>query len=212
MKNFANLLWAWTLLAIVTAHFGTPAQAREETPETWFSEGQRAVQEAKQHQPKTARAKNIILFVGDGMGISTITAARILDGQLRGENGEENSLSFKKLPYSALSKTYSVNQQVPDSAPTMTAMVTGVKTKDAMILSVNALSVETINLSQEMSFPPFWKSPNTRENRWVSSLRHASPTLRQRRVMRTAPSAIGNPTPKCRAKRAPQTFLTSRGN
>jgi len=37
-------------------------------------------------------------------------------------------LSFEKLPYLALSKTYSVDQQTPDSAPTMTAMVTGVKT------------------------------------------------------------------------------------
>jgi len=38
------------------------------------------------------KAKNIILFVGDGMGVSTITAARILDGQIRGETGEENVL------------------------------------------------------------------------------------------------------------------------
>jgi alkaline phosphatase len=62
------------------------------------------------------------------MGISTITATRIYDGQQKGGHGEENSLSFEKLPYLALSKTYSVDQQTPDSAPTMTAMVTGVKT------------------------------------------------------------------------------------
>jgi alkaline phosphatase len=40
--------------------------------------------------PVDGVAKNVILFVGDGMGISTITAARILEGQLRGESGEEN--------------------------------------------------------------------------------------------------------------------------
>jgi alkaline phosphatase len=70
----------------------------------------------------------VILFIGDGMGISTITASRIYDGQQKGGHGEENSLSFEKFPYLALSKTYSVDQQTPDSAPTMTAMVTGVKT------------------------------------------------------------------------------------
>lgn len=70
------------------------------------------------------------------MGISTITAARILEGQKRGEPGEENSLSFEQFPHLALVKTYSVNQQTSDSAPTMTAMVTGVKTKDG-ILSVD---------------------------------------------------------------------------
>jgi alkaline phosphatase len=81
-------------------------------------------------------ARNVILFVGDGMGVSTVTAARILEGQLRGETGEENQLSFDKFPWTAYSKTYSVNQQVSDSAPTMTAMVTGVKTEDG-ILSVD---------------------------------------------------------------------------
>ena len=82
------------------------------------------------------RAKNVILFLGDGMGISTVTAARILEGQQRGMSGEENQLSFEKLPYVALSKTYSANQQTADSAPTMSAIVTGMKTNDGLI-SVN---------------------------------------------------------------------------
>jgi alkaline phosphatase len=82
------------------------------------------------------RAKNVILFVGDGMGITTLTASRILEGQLRGESGEENSLSFEQFPYVALSKTYSVNQQTSDSAPTMSAIISGIKT-DEGILSVN---------------------------------------------------------------------------
>ncbi|TPW17727.1 MAG: alkaline phosphatase, partial [Halothiobacillaceae bacterium] len=98
--------------------------------------GANAVDEAKKLYPNVRRAKNVILFVGDGMGISTVTAARILAGQLQGKSGEENQLTFEKLPYLALSKTYSVNQQTPDSAPTMTAMVTGVKTNDG-VLSVN---------------------------------------------------------------------------
>jgi alkaline phosphatase len=70
------------------------------------------------------------------MGITTLTAARILEGQLRGESGEENRLSFEEFPYSAFSKTYSVNQQTADSAPTMSAIITGVKT-DEGVLSVD---------------------------------------------------------------------------
>src|SRR3982751_30481 len=70
------------------------------------------------------------------MGVSTLTAARIFEGQQRGESGEENRLSFEQFPYSALSKTYSANQQTSDSAPTMSAIVTGVKT-DEGVLSVN---------------------------------------------------------------------------
>ena len=71
------------------------------------------------------------------MGVSTVTAARILEGQLRGETGEENWLSFERLPHVALAKTYNTNQQVPDSAGTMTAIVTGEKTR-AGVLSVDA--------------------------------------------------------------------------
>jgi alkaline phosphatase len=79
--------------------------------------------------PAEPRAKNVILFIGDGMGISTITAARIYDGQKRGEAGEENQLSFEKFPHVALVKTYNTNAQVPDSAGTASAMHTGLKTR-----------------------------------------------------------------------------------
>ena len=106
-------------------------QANEvENAATWYKAGQKALKEAKQLHPDAHRAKNVILFLGDGMGISTVTASRILQGQMQGRDGEKNSLAFEKLPYVALSKTYSANQQTSDSAPTMTAIVTGVKTND----------------------------------------------------------------------------------
>jgi len=105
----------------------------DETPAGWYAAGQASVEAAARHQANRLRARNVILFVGDGMGISTVTAARILEGQLWGESGEENLLSFETLPYVALAKTYNTNQQTPDSAGTMTAMMTGVKTKAGVI-------------------------------------------------------------------------------
>ncbi len=77
----------------------------------------------------------VILFVGDGMGVSTVTAARILDGQTKGLAGEENLLSFEHFPQLALVKTYNVDAQVSDSAGTMTALVAGRRTR-AGVLSV----------------------------------------------------------------------------
>lgn len=134
MKRPYQALALTASLAFATA---TVVQAAgPATPDEWFAAGQQAVQQAKQLKKQDNRAKNVILFVGDGMGISTVTAAHILEGQLPGDEGEENKLSFEELPRLALSKTYSVNQQTSDSAPTMTAMVTGVKTNDG-ILSVN---------------------------------------------------------------------------
>ncbi len=74
------------------------------------------------------RAKNVILFIGDGMGISTITAARIYAGQKLGQTGEEYVLPFERFGNVALVKTYNTNAQVPDSAGTATAMHSGAKT------------------------------------------------------------------------------------
>ena len=103
----------------------------------WYIDGQQHVVDAKKltviHE--AGSAKNIILFVGDGMGVSTVTAARILDGQLKGQTGEENILSFESFPYVGLSKTFNTDAQTPDSAGTMAAMMTGVKT-DAGVISL----------------------------------------------------------------------------
>jgi alkaline phosphatase len=107
-----------------------------ETPNTpdpreqneWFAAGRASVAKAAPLVAGERPARNVILFVGDGMGISTVTAARILEGQNRGDSGEENRLSFEDLPNVAFSKTYNVDAQVSDSASTMTAMVSGLKT------------------------------------------------------------------------------------
>lgn len=101
------------------------------TGNDWYVEGQQKVMATKSAATlnnQIQKAKNVILFVGDGMGISTVTAARILEGQSLGKNGEEHQLSFDKFPYVGFAKTYNTDAQTPDSAGTATAMVTGVKT------------------------------------------------------------------------------------
>jgi alkaline phosphatase len=101
----------------------------------WYAQGEQVLIQ-KIAQETTNKAKNVILFVGDGMGISTLTAARILKGQQAGQSGEEGYLSFETFPFSALVKTYNVDAQTPDSAGTMTAMMSGLKS-DAGVLGVN---------------------------------------------------------------------------
>ncbi len=130
MKLVKSFYSAAVVAAVSTAPF---VSADTKTAEEWYQEGANAVIEAKKRPTKLGKAKNIILFVGDGMGVSTVTAARILEGQLQGGDGEENLLSFEKFPYTALAKTYNTNQQTPDSAGTMTAMMSGIKTKAGII-------------------------------------------------------------------------------
>jgi alkaline phosphatase len=140
-----NLMFRLKYLAAVVACLGLPVnlQAAERVEQQdgqvptnaaeWFEAGRMAVAHNKQQIDLGRKAKNVILFIGDGMGVSTVTAARILEGQLAGRDGEYNRLSFEKFGNLAHSVTASANQQTPDSAPTATAMVTGVKANDGAI-------------------------------------------------------------------------------
>ena len=80
-----------------------------------------------------AEPKNVIFFLGDGMGITTLTAARIY------KVGEDGELTIDTLPETAFVKTYSNNAQVTDSAPSMAAYMTGVKMNNEVI----SMSAET---------------------------------------------------------------------
>lgn len=110
---------------------------QEKNSSYWARSGRQALNQALKYQLNTQRAKSSIIFIGDGMSLSTITAARILYGQLLNRSGEEEQLSFDKLNNVALIKTYNIDQQVPDSAATATAILCGVKT-NFYTLGVNA--------------------------------------------------------------------------
>lgn len=86
------------------------------------------------HDEEKPRAKNVIFFLGDGMGPVTSTAARIYKVK------EDGSLTMDKLPYTARVKTYSLDAQTTDSAPSMAAYMTGVKTRND-VLAMNADTV-----------------------------------------------------------------------
>lgn len=79
-------------------------------------------------------AKNIIFFLGDGMGPSTVTASRIY------QYGEAGSLTMDTLERTARIKTYSNDAQTTDSAPSMAAYMTGVKMNNEVL----SMSPETI--------------------------------------------------------------------
>ncbi|MGB3392687.1 MAG: alkaline phosphatase [Stenotrophomonas sp.] len=101
------------------------AHPQDETPQWWYRNG---AAQAAANGAMNGKAKNVILFLGDGMSLTTVAAARILEGQRQGNPGEENLLSWEHFPATAFSKTYNTDSQTPDSAGTMTAITTGVKT------------------------------------------------------------------------------------
>ena len=77
--------------------------------------------------PASAQKNNVILFVGDGMGVSTVTSTRIATV------GVDGQLALDRMPYTAISRTASADYITPDSAATMSAMMTGVNTNTGVI-------------------------------------------------------------------------------
>lgn len=115
--------------------------AEDENAAFWEKLAAQDLEDALKKQPNNGVAKNVIIFVGDGMGIPTITAARIYRGQTKNKTGEENFLSFEKFPHTGLIKTYNVDRQVPDSAATATAIFSGVKAKyETLGVSPNSIT------------------------------------------------------------------------
>jgi alkaline phosphatase len=102
------------------------------------------------------RAKNVIFFLGDGMGINTLTAARIYAA------GEDGELTIDTLPESAFVKTFSNDAQVSDSAAAMAAYMTGVKQNNGVI----SMSSDTRSIAP---------APDANGNRLVSRCENGRP-------------------------------------
>ncbi len=93
-----------------------------------FAGGPRAAPAAGRLQPGLV-AKNVILFIGDGMGPQHVRAA----GMYR--SGPGGRLSFETLPFRGSVATANADGGVTDSAAAATAMATGVKVRN-MVISV----------------------------------------------------------------------------
>lgn len=94
----------------------------------------------------SARTKNVILFIGDGLTIAHRTAARILSkGLVEGRYGGE--LAIDDMPYMSLVSTSGTDSVVTDSANSMTAYTTGHKS------CVNALGVYCARNKNSLQHP-----------------------------------------------------------
>jgi alkaline phosphatase len=77
--------------------------------------------------PTFGRAKNVILFVGDGAGISSLNAASIYG------YGKPQALYLQQMPHLALADTSSAKEWVTDGAACASAWATGYKTRNGVV-------------------------------------------------------------------------------
>ena len=95
-----------------------------------------SVQKVNKTPLQKEEVKNIILFIGDGMGTAHVYA---------GMSVSKIPLSLESFPYSGFSKTYASNNYITDSGAGGTAIACGVKTKNGMIgMSPDSMAVTSI--------------------------------------------------------------------
>lgn len=102
------VLWiiCWILLYIDSINGGRKDWSIEKSAQFWKDQGRNSIEEALKRQANELVAKNVIMFLGDGMGVTTVTAGRIRKGQMRGELGEDFITEMEQFPYLGLAKTY----------------------------------------------------------------------------------------------------------
>ena len=82
------------------------------------------------------KPKNVILLIGDGMGLSQITAGMYMNG---------NKLNLEKFPIVGLHKSYASDNLITDSAAGATAFSAGIKTYNGAIgVDPDSMAVKTI--------------------------------------------------------------------
>ena len=115
MKNFYKYIGAFLIIFAIIAHL---VSCNKDTPKV------------------VKKPKNIILLIGDGMGLAHIYAA------MTANNG---FLNFERCSYSGYSKTYSADNYITDSGAGATAISTGHKTKNKYIaVDTNGIPLKTI--------------------------------------------------------------------
>lgn len=131
-------------IIVVVVNAGRNDWSIEKNAKFWNEQARLSIEEMLRREENTRVAKNVIMFLGDGMGVTTVTAGRIRKGQTKGLLGEDFLTEMEQFSHLGLAKTYvcqeicsffdskrlfryNINHQTPDSAATATAYLCGVK-------------------------------------------------------------------------------------
>ncbi|XP_031774849.1 alkaline phosphatase-like isoform X2 [Apis florea] len=179
-------------VVLLTIHEIVFVQAGEQERVAWYEGATRAIEgrirasaatwSASGSAPAGGVARGVVLFVGDGMGMSTLTAARILSGQRHGNTGEEAQLAWDSFPAVALARTYNMDAQVGESSACATALLCGVKA-----------NYETVGLDSSARFENCYSSFDARVPsliNWAQEQGKSTGLVTTTRVTHATPAAL----------------------
>lgn len=173
------------LIALIILTMGMYEVYSVEDRNYWYEMARTAIrrrlQESSFPDPQQF-AKNVILFVGDGLGMATLTAARILKGQRQGRSGEEENLAWDHFPAVALARTYNNDAQIGESSACATALMCGVKA-----------NYETVGLDSSARFNNCHSSFSSRVPslfNWAQEQGKATGLVTNTRITHATPAAL----------------------
>ena len=93
------------MLVTRCVHAGRTEWSVEKSAAFWRYQARLSIDEQLKRRDNTKVAKNVIMFLGDGMGVTTVTAGRIRKGQMKGQLGEDFLTEMEQMDHLGLAKT-----------------------------------------------------------------------------------------------------------
>jgi alkaline phosphatase len=88
----------------LNTHTNVQIPGDDTNPKRWLDSAGQTLTKILSKKQKTGLAKNVIIFLGDGMGMTTITAGPVYKGQAINKTGEEELTYLEQLDDIGLSK------------------------------------------------------------------------------------------------------------
>ena len=101
-----NKLSLFTIFSVISIVFCAADWSEDMNPQKWMKYSKDRIDKILNRKVNGNVAKNVVFFLGDGMGVTTVTAGRIWKGQQKNKNGEEEVTNMESLDHLALSKVF----------------------------------------------------------------------------------------------------------
>nr|CDS24569.1 intestinal type alkaline phosphatase 1 [Echinococcus granulosus] len=154
----------------------------EISPQYWENLARKEFDRSNRQFPEwfsvAKKAKNVILFLGDGMGVPTVSATRFDENYAKGIPSKH---TYEDWEFGTLCRTYDLETTVTDSASSATAYLTGTKTRTAMIGVTGAVLVKQCSLYADEEKTESALTAAEKVGKWTgivttSRITHASPS------------------------------------
>ena len=93
-RLFCHLYQIFILIALPFYSYEFTDWKSDENPQKWNNQAKQTLDDLLKSKINQNVAKNLIIFLGDGMGISTVTSGRIRKGQKLGLHNKPTSLVY----------------------------------------------------------------------------------------------------------------------